>query len=234
MPAIDMSSVFIVVGLFVILSPGFLLTLPALSPSEGLAKGISYTRDIYTDAAMDAAPTACSSGTAWVTADLNAGAIDTTHHGECRKAKSFFVSGYMSTVSALVHAVVFAAVLYFVPTYFGQPNPAPKTVVMLSALFLLLTPGLLLTLPALSRADCGAGGKNIASSAKFCGVNPNKYTGTPQTGSAIWSASDAFGSGDACDKCTSIWMSGHTGILPVFIHAAVFGSAAYIAAKNWM
>jgi hypothetical protein len=233
MPEIDISSLFIVVGLFVILSPGFLLTLPALSPSEGLAKGISYTPDTYADASLNTAPTACSSGTAWVTADLNAGVVDTTHHGECRKAKSFFVSGYMSTVSALVHAVVFAAVLYFLPTYFGQRNPAAKTVVMLSALFLLLTPGLLLTLPALSRADCGLGGKSVASSAKFCGVNQNKYTGGG-AGTAIWSVSDAFGSGDACDKCTSIWMSGHTGILPVFIHAVVFGSAAYIAAKNWM
>lgn len=206
---LDTTTLAILIGLFVILSPGLLLTLPTLSQTTITDLGVSYT------------------------SGPNVETCDGTVVGEanCDKPKKILASGYTWPLAVLVHTLVFAAVLFFLVPALGIPSFTTQAVVVFSVLFGVLTPGLLLTLPPLSAVDCGETGKFIsdvdpqdAPNQLFCaGVN-----GFP--------SGTAFDSTDYpnCHKCTSFWMSSQTNLLPVVVHAAVFGIVSYYIAKAYL
>lgn len=188
------------IGLFVILSPGLLLTLPALSLGDIQSKGIS------TGAA----------GSATLCASVATGA-------NCIKAHDVWASGYTSHAAVLVHSLVFALVLYMLPQYVGLRTFDNSSILTMTALFAVLSPGLLLTLPALTKVDCGIDGKKVAEAD---GANQNEYCDAiaPITSAAA----------PKCNQCTSWFGSNHTAVVPVLVHSLVFGTAAYFVAKNYL
>ena len=196
---LDTTYLAMLVGLFVILSPGLLLTLPQLSLDEMTKKGVSYDS---------------GSGTAVACTNITTAPVEP----ECKKAHDLFASGYTSQVAVLVHALVFAAALYFLPQNVGLRTFDNTSILVMAGLFALLSPGLLLTLPALSKEECGMGKKNIADDGEFCEViDPITQAAAPN-----------------CKKCTGVFASGHTGVLPVVVHGLVFGTAAYFVARNYL
>ena len=197
--------ILLLISLFIVLSPGFLLNIPHISASDALDQGISYE---------NSGPHLCSSATAW---------LDLTKP-ECKKAEGVFTSGYTSHTDVLLHSVLFSIVLAFLPEMLKMRKLSMKWNICFTVLFLLLSPGFLLTLPALNITDCGAGHKNIAapdannsSTLTFC----DAMTG-------------AFTKNDACDKCNNIWMSGMTGPAAVLVHSIVFGTACYAFGTYWL
>jgi hypothetical protein len=103
----------------------------------------------------------------------------------------------------------------------GLPSPDATAVFVYTALFALLSPGLLLTLPALSPTDCGADGKHIF----------DEFEGDDTFCDAIGTINDDT---PKCKKCTSWNTSGFTGVVPVLVHSLVFGSAAYFISKSYL
>lgn len=185
------------IGLFVILSPGLLLTLPALGQTEITDKGISWQNTSTVDACLAA----------------------NSSEPECKKPTDVLVSGYTTTAAVLVHALVFAAAVYLVPSFVGLRQLNQNAVLVLTALFVALSPGLLLTLPPLSKTSCGAGHKNVADGdpLEFCNdIATITEAATPK-----------------CHKCTSIWMSGFTDVSAVLVHAVVFGVVVYYVSQRY-
>ena len=187
------------IGLFVILSPGLLLTIPVLSQTDITDKGIAYD--------ASGTVTFCTGST--------------TTEAECKKPTDVLGSGYTSPAAVLVHALVFAAAVYLVPSYVGLRQLNQNAVLILAALFVALSPGLLLTLPALSKTNCGTGQKNVADD---MGAN-NEFCNTITT--------ITESTAPKCNKCTSIWMSGFTDVLPVVVHAVVFGVVVYYVSQRY-
>jgi len=200
MMILDTTYLATLVGLFVILSPGLLLTIPPLSLDEITKKGVSY------EDGSGGAAEACTSVTG------------TGVEAECKKAHDLFASGYTSQVAVLLHALVFAAALYFLPQNIGLRTFDNTSILVMAGLFAVLSPGLLLTLPSLSKTDCGVGKKNIADDGEFC--------------DAIDTITEA--AAPNCKKCTSVFASGHTGVVPVIVHGLVFGTVAYYVARNYL
>ena len=180
----------LIAGLFVILSPGLLLTLPALTKENVNTIGVSY--------GAAGAATACpSSG-------------DYTEAGKehCADAVKVFVSGYTSVLAIVIHTLVFAVLINYLPQIVGLKGFSFNAVAVLSILFLLLSPGLLLTLPALGKVECGENHRNIADGVDYCNVDDT---------------------GDNCKKCASVWNSGFTSLPAVLVHAIVFGGVSWFA-----
>ena len=192
-----MTYIGLLVGLFIILSPGLLLTIPPLSLTELENKSIG-------------------SGTASNFAICE----DTTTAENCKKAASLFASGYTSVPAVLVHGLVFALALYFLPQYIGLRKFGSQGILVLSVLFVALSPGFLLTLPALSKTACGITGKHVGETT---GPQATEYC------DAITTITKA--NNPKCHKCTSVWMSGFTDVVPVLVHAVVFAAATYAAAN---
>lgn len=186
----------LIIGLFVILSPGLILTIPGLSQTDITNKGVA------TDFTSGASGDYCDS----------ANATDDA----CKRPTKVLTSGFTSVVAVLVHTVVFAAALYFLPAAVGIGALKPQAILALAALFAVLSPGLLLTLPHLSKDDCGALsiGQGTDGSVTQC--------------SAVSGAPDAGGN---CEKCQAYWMSGFTSVPAVFVHAIVYGVVAYFVAS---
>ena len=193
-----MNLLFLVVGLFVVLSPGLLHTIPTWSladvgGTQTTGLGVSYGGNYY-----------CS----------------TTHTGDvCVKATSLFTSGFTSPTAVLVHAVVFAAVLYVLPTYVNMGSLSTSSILTLTALFAALSPGLLLTLPAVSVADCATKGVHDGSD----GNTLTGCTGTPVKATA-----------PHCYACHEMWMSGFTSTPAVLVHGVVFGAVVYFLATRYL
>lgn len=191
---LDSTYIATLIGLFIILSPGLLLTLPTLSLDDLTKKGISYL----------------DSGDATQCVAFDDGA-------SCQKAHDFWASGYTTTAAVIVHALVFGVVLYMVPQYVGLRSFDTTTIAAFSVLFAVLSPGLILTLPGLSKIDCGEGHKNVADGTSFCDAIANITTAEPK-----------------CHTCTSWFASGHTNVVPVVVHSLVFGALAFFIAKNYL
>jgi len=198
------STLAILIGLFVILSPGLLLTIPGLSQTTIEDLGVAYPSG-PSDVAF------CSSST--------------TAEDNCNKPTNIFVSGYTSVVSVLVHTIVFAAILYFLIPVLNQPAFSGTQILVFSLLFGLLAPGLLLTIPALSASDCGQNGKHIADA--FSG--PQLCSGPLGSANGTTFVSANYPN---CAKCTSWFNSGETNFLPIVIHAIVFGVLVWYIGNN--
>lgn len=195
----------VVIGLFVLLSPGLVLTIPGLAQSTIEDLGVAFTSGASTVTYCD--PT-------------------TTAQTNCKKPTNIFASGYTSSIAVLVHTIVFAAVLYFLIPAVGFEALSGTRILALSVIFGLLQPGLLLTLPALSAADCGQTGKHIADSnasgVEFYCEGLNGFApGTTFTSTAF----------PNCTKCTSWFNSGQSTLLPVLVHSIVYGLLIYWLAQ---
>jgi len=199
-----MNYVLSLIGLFVVLSPGLLLTLPALSHADAKAKGISY------------ASSAGASGVATGPtndADVCDSAANFTDKIPCGRATRVWNSEETSTGAVLIHALIFAAAVVALQQTMPQVlSPQPVTVVVLFAVaFAVLSPGFLVTLPALSTKECGTGGRYVANNNNFCD-SPSLTTLTV---------------GTPCQKCTSFWLSGSTSPLAIIVHGILFGILVY-------
>lgn len=214
MIGLDLPTIALLIGLFIILSPGILLTLPPLDQTTIIELGVGY---------MNGSP-----GTAAYCSAL------TTAEPECDKPTETWVSGYTSNGAAIIHAVVFVLLLLFVPallSFLGvEMRTLPFTfIIVLGLLFFILSPGVLLTIPALSAADCGQDGKNIIDDGDSSPANPKFCAGSYDS----WPAGTVFTAVDwpHCNKCTSWFNSGQTNFLPVVVHSAVFAGLAWFSAR---
>lgn len=198
--------------LFVLLSPGLLLTLPPLTPSEVNQKGIA--KPGTGDAAVF-----CSSTTG----------TDYTTETNCKKAANLFMSGQTSPLSAVVHAAVFGAAVVMLPSVVSSVKPfTSQQVLAFAALFFVLSPGVLLTLPALTKQQCGVD-KKVAD---FTTTLANgAYTAAPKFCDSITTLDAGHGN---CTKCTSVFSSRFTNALPVAVHAAVFGALLYVLGPAYL
>lgn len=197
----------ILLGLFVLLSPGLLLTIPGLSIGQAQDLGVAYLNEPSTVVFCDPSTVAQS---------------------ECKKPSDVFVSGYTYWIAVLVHTVVFAAVLYFLIPALNIPAFSGQAIVVFSLLFGVLAPGLIFTLPGLTAAECGQTGKRIAD------VNPAATTTTLYCeGLNGFAPGTSFNSTNYpnCAKCTSWVFSGQTNLLPILVHAVVFGILVYYIAQ---
>jgi len=194
MMILDATLITLLVGLFVILSPGLILTLPSLGASELIQLGVAYN---------SGENHACASG-----AVINGDPI-------CDKATRVLVSGYTSPLATVVHTLVFAAVLYLLPNAIGLGRFSQTQILVFAGAFLALSPGLLLTLPALSLDECGSDGKNIVDTIDGNYCNAEHATGK-------------------CATCSSAWRSGETSTSAVLVHAVLFGVVCYALAYNYL
>ena len=105
--------------LFIALSPGILLTLPSLSPLEATKRGLSF--------GPDGEAQSCVSLGEWVS------------NSTCDVYRSVWTSKQTSNMSILVHSLLLYVILRFL---FHSKGPIKSSV-----LFVLLSPGFLLTLP---------------------------------------------------------------------------------------
>lgn len=204
---LDSTALAILIGLFIILSPGLILTIPGLSQSNITDKGVSYGLTPVT---------LCTASS--------------TAESQCKKPTQVLTSGYTSVTAVLVHTLVFAVLLYILPPALGLRQPSAQAVIGAAVLFLLLSPGLILTLPPLTAGNCGYNNQNIADDSgggvlKYCYADAGTGADAFPPGQQFTSATTPN-----CQKCTSWWASGYTGFLPIVVHAAVFGLLAYIAA----
>jgi hypothetical protein len=181
----------LIAGLFVILSPGLLLTLPPLTKDNATTIGVSY--------GAAGAAASCTTG-------------DYATETQCSDATRFFVSGYTSVLAIVIHTLVFAVLVNYLPEMVGLKSFSFNAVAVLSVLFLLLSPGLVLTLPALGKVECGINHKNIADGTDFCDAITTIDSTTPN-----------------CKKCTSFWNSGFTSLPATLVHAIVFGGVSWFA-----
>jgi len=186
------------VGLFIVLSPGLLLTIPSMSLTDAGTKGVS--------SGAAGAADACADGDEAVE--------------NCKKATSLWMSGMTTTVSVIVHTLVFAVLLYFLPNFISSAGAySQQAVVVLALLFAVLSPGVLLTLPSLSKADCGSGGKNVADGVNYC--------------ETISDADLTEALNPKCYKCTRLFNSGFTSLPAALVHGVVFGVVVYYVASNY-
>lgn len=181
--AIKMEYLILCVGLFILLSPGLFLTLPPLSARDAISLGVSY--------GPSGSANLCPN-------DSNFG-----DEAQCTHATTIWRSGFTSFVSVFIHAVVYAVLLHVATRYLGLPKIRSDETVYLAALFIILSPGLLLTLPRLSPATCGFDSLNISDDGEFC--------------------SDEFKDGANCKMCTSWILSRSTQPLSVLVHAVLLG-----------
>ena len=204
----------LLLGLFIILSPGILLTLPPLDQTTIEDLGVGY---------MNGSPgtaTFCTSGT--------------TAEPECKKPTQTWVSGYTSNGAAVIHALVLVLILAFIPGLLSAvgvylPTMPLLYIVALGVAFILLSPGVLLTIPALSAADCGQDGKNIMDNGPGSPVNPRFCAGSYDSFApgTVFTAADY----PHCNKCTSWFNSGETNFLPTVVHSVVFVAVAWLMAR---
>jgi len=203
MSSITTSFLLTVVGLFVVLSPGLLLTLPPLSETDVQKKGISF------GGTKDTAGTVCTPGSS---------------NPICLNAKSVWASMQTGIFPVLVHAVVFYLTLYMVQKQFPQNGYlSMKSLVILSVLFAVLSPGLLITLPALSKSDCGFNNQNVTATD---GATTRFYCNA--------TAFDTGALGAECKKCTSTFASGFSSPLAIIVHSVVFGVLVYFLGSQYL
>lgn len=200
-------------GLFVLLSPGMVLTLPSLTLDNIESLGVGYMNG------SPGAATFCSSGT--------------TAEPECNKPTKIVASTLYTSISAvLVHTLVFLIVFLVLSNtkLFSQDN-RPNIVLILwyCLLFVFLSPGLFLTVPALSASACGQNGKNIMD------YEPSVSPANPKFCAGSY---DSFAPGTVfndnypnCQKCTGWIASGQTNVVPVLVHAAIFSVLGLLSAR---
>jgi hypothetical protein len=146
----DISASALVLGLFVVLSPGIFLTLPTLGLTDLTAKGISSGAGGTN--VPGAAATACAS-------------VGITAPAQCKKAAGLWRSGQTTMTAAFVHTIVFACALFFLAPLMAI-NLSYGTLIVSSVLFFVLSPGILLNLPKLSMSQCAS--RNVADDGNFC------------------------------------------------------------------
>lgn len=166
---------------FIVLSPGVILTLPRISPSQAVKKGLSYLNN-------DLA-TSCIDSGQWA--------------NECSKFKRVFFSGQTSQTSVYVHTIV-----YFLLTL-CMHNLSMTNRLYFSILFLILSPGMFLSLPGMTKHDCAYNG--VAEGTFFCDA-----VATPLA---------------ACKNCQSWIMSDFTSWQQVIIHSLLFVFACFTVEK---
>jgi len=204
---LDTADIVLLLGLFIILSPGLILTIPGLSQSNIDNKGVSYLNG--------ATVTPCSAST--------------TTESECKKPTNILASGYTSGLAVFIHTLVFAALLWILPPFIGLAPFNAMTVVAFAILFALLSPGLILTLPPNSPSTCGEGNNNIADD---IGGGTYKYcAGTNGLPSNTVFTSAQY---PHCYKCQSWWVSGSTNIVPILVHAVVFGILVWALSRFYL
>lgn len=203
----------LLLGLFIILSPGLILTVPGRSQTDATAIGVGYLNG--------SAATFCSTSP------------NTFTEPECAKATSAWTSGYTWLGAVLVHAVIFMAVLQWLPVLakvFGLDMPMVPFLylVFLGLLFVALSPGVLLTLPPLSAGQCGEGTLNIMDNPPTSPANPKFCAG----------ATDGFAPGTSfttdypnCRRCTSVALSQSTTWVAIVVHSIVFVLIAWLAGR---
>jgi len=201
MAALDMNFIFTIVGLFIVLSPGLLLTLPALTKTQGAEKGYSYGGTATDPAGL------CSASTNWVTQD------------DCKRHLGVWTSNETTGTAVAVHTVVFALVLIMLQKQFDLGSYlSTSAVFVLSGLFALLSPGLIVTLPSLSKNECGFTGRKVADDDEYC----NNITTITEAAAPN------------CDKCTSLWGSGFTSPVAIIVHGILFGLLAGWLMNNYL
>ena len=208
---LDTTDFILLLGLFVILSPGLILTIPGLSQTNIDNKGVAYL---------------ASSGTVQ---DCSA---STTTEDECKKPAGVLATGYTNGLAIFIHTLIFAALLYLLPGFIGLAPFNTTTVIIFAGLFALLSPGLILTLPPLSPSQCGESNNNIADtfngSLRFCQGTAGTDRGIP-VGTKFTNALYPN-----CYKCQSWWVSGSTGVVPILVHAVVFGLLVWIISRYYL
>lgn len=143
----------LVLGLFVLLSPGVFLTLPALGLTDLTNRNISYRND--NTHVPGSSATVCTS-------------VSSTAPTQCKKAAGVWRSGQTTVTAAVVHTVVFATALFFLASLLAI-SMSYGTLAVSAVLFLVLSPGILLNLPKLTMSQCAS--RDVADSAKFCDTN---------------------------------------------------------------
>lgn len=124
----------VLVGLFILLSPGFFLTLPSLSVSDLTHQGVSFGSN-------PTATTFCSA--------------NTKTEPNCKKAMSVWRSGYTTLLAGVVHTVVFGALLYAASRTI-LPAMSYQSIGIYSGIFFALTPGMIINVPTLGLNSCGS------------------------------------------------------------------------------
>lgn len=202
--------------LFVLLSPGLLLTLPSLTPSEVAAKGIAKPGGL--DAAVFCASAA-------------GGDYASTTANNCKKAAALLMSGQTSPLAAVVHAAVFGAAVVLLPTVVSGVKPfTSQQIIAFAALFFVLSPGILVTLPALTKQQCGVD-KNVADNTAGSLGPDGGFTTTPKFCNSV----TTLAAGNVnCTKCTSIFSSRFTNPLPIGVHAVVFTALLYVLGPAYL
>jgi hypothetical protein len=196
-----MNFIFTIVGLFIVLSPGLLLTLPALTKTQGAEKGYSYGGTEDDPAGL------CSSSTAWVDQD------------DCKKHLGIWTSNETTGTAVAVHTIVFAVALLMIQKQYDLGSYlSTSAVFVLSGLFALLSPGLIVTLPSLSKNECGFTGRKVADGDEYC--------------NAITTITEA--AHPNCFKCTSLWGSGFTSPVAIIVHGILFGLLAAWLTNNYL
>lgn len=188
-----------------LLSPGLVLTLPPLGAADGIRQGVSYR------AATSTAVSHCT------TADFAS-----TGPEICAKTVSIVNSVNTTIGASVVHSLVFAVLLYYVAPLVGLMRLNQNDLVKMAVLFFVLTPGVLVTLPALGADECGKLG--IADTAG----------GALRTCETLMDDLVTFSAANTpkCHKCMSAWNSGFTGYLPISVHAALFFAILYMYTKK--
>ena len=157
---------------FIVLSPGVILTIPNISPAQAVKKGLSYLNN-------DLA-TSCIDSGQWAV--------------ECAKYKRIFFSGQTSQISVYAHTIVFFLFTLCLPDV-SMTNRLYFTIA-----FLILSPGMFLSIPGMTKQDCAANG--VAEGTFFCDA-----VVTPLA---------------ACKNCQSWIMSDFTSWQQVVVHSLVF------------
>jgi hypothetical protein len=165
---------------FIILSPGVFLTIPPLSQSQAVKKGLSYLDTGLASSCIDMGQ--------W--------------NLECLKYKKVFFSGQTSQFSVYFHTIIFFLYLTLFKISFNER-------LYFSILFLILSPGMFLSLPGMTKEDCARAG--VAEGRLFCDAVIQPLA--------------------ACRNCQSILMSDFTSWQQVIVHATLFGFACYAIIK---
>jgi len=206
MAVLDTNLLIFLLGLFIILSPGLILTLPGLGASEIYHMGIAYDGD--EDGNADE-----------YCAQSPSGPVETGPSGaQCVIAQRIVTSKYTSMVAILVHAVVFGLLVMLLPQTVGLGKLSNKQIFSYALAFVLLSPGFLLTLPALTADECGMGsdghGRHIADASGAV----LEYCDAPD-----------HVAGPLCKKCESVWNSNQTSAVAVVVHSILFAVICYAA-----
>ena len=191
--SIKMEYLILCVGLFVVLSPGLFLTIPPLQNRDAIALGVSWD----------------DSGSATLCANTNFSGG--SKKDSCAAATRLWRSEFTTFTAVVIHAIVYAILLQICARYLGLPKVRTDEMVYLAALFVILTPGLFLTLPRLTKEICGKNGasdngRHIADDGNFCEDIGTINSTTPN-----------------CQKCTSVFFSQSTQPISVLVHAVLLG-----------